>query len=290
MQHTTMTKASYAEFDEFEASLYGVNGRYMLRSAQRRDWRLRVLELNGVALMAGQEGAATIYSGAGMPGCFNLFLPLSGHECTVVDGPPVRPPRNRLDGAGPHVPYRCQPPGKLDDNLHVMRARLPVDVGTCRQCRLVMSRSQSCLDRRSTPGRLASADPAPALLCCMPRQARRSRASACASVSGTSAGSPCSTAGCSACCPARRCARRISACSGHTRPMPGLGAYSKNSSKTCVRNHQMGQALASGGSWGHEAPPTPYLLTGFGQFPTAIARDRMTEADTKAATRCCAGS
>jgi len=68
-----MTKASYAEFDEFEASLYGVNGRYMLRSAQRRDWRLRVLELNGVALMAGQEGAATIYSGAGMPGCFNLF-------------------------------------------------------------------------------------------------------------------------------------------------------------------------------------------------------------------------
>ncbi|KAI3598134.1 hypothetical protein D8I24_6000 [Cupriavidus necator H850] len=81
-----MTKASYAEFDEFEASLYGVNGRYMLRSAQRRDWRLRVLELNGVALMAGQEGAATIYSGAGMPGCFNLFLPLSGHECTVVDG------------------------------------------------------------------------------------------------------------------------------------------------------------------------------------------------------------
>jgi len=81
-----MTNASYAEFDEFEASLYGVNGRYMLRSAQRRDWRLRVLELNGVALMAGQEGAATIYSGAGMPGCFNLFLPLSGHECTVVDG------------------------------------------------------------------------------------------------------------------------------------------------------------------------------------------------------------
>ena len=36
--------------------------------------------------MPGQEGAATIYSGAGMPGCFNLFLPLSGHECTVVDG------------------------------------------------------------------------------------------------------------------------------------------------------------------------------------------------------------
>lgn len=81
-----MSEASFAEFDEFEASLHGVSGKYLLRSAQRRAWRLRVADLDGIALMTGQEGAATLYSGAGMPGCYNLFLPLSGHDCTVVDG------------------------------------------------------------------------------------------------------------------------------------------------------------------------------------------------------------
>ena len=42
-----------ADFDEFEEALYGVEGHYVLRSRQQRDWRLRVVELDGVALMFG---------------------------------------------------------------------------------------------------------------------------------------------------------------------------------------------------------------------------------------------
>lgn len=75
-----------ADFDEFEEALYGVEGRYLLRSRQQRDWRLRVVELDGVALMFGREGAGTVYSGVGLPGFFNIFLPLSRHDCTVLGG------------------------------------------------------------------------------------------------------------------------------------------------------------------------------------------------------------
>ena len=75
-----------ADFDEFEEALYGVEGHYVLRSRQQRDWRLRVVELDGVALMFGREGAGTVYSGVGLPGFFNIFLPLSRHECTVLGG------------------------------------------------------------------------------------------------------------------------------------------------------------------------------------------------------------
>jgi AraC family ethanolamine operon transcriptional activator len=75
-----------AEFDEFEAALYGVQGRYLLHGRQSRDWRLQVVDLHGVALMSGREGAGTVYHGTGLPGCFNVFVPLTGHESTVVDG------------------------------------------------------------------------------------------------------------------------------------------------------------------------------------------------------------
>lgn len=81
-----MSQLICADFDEFEEALYGVEGHYVLRSRQQRDWRLRVVELDGVALMFGREGAGTVYSGVGLPGFFNIFLPLSQHECTVLGG------------------------------------------------------------------------------------------------------------------------------------------------------------------------------------------------------------
>lgn len=77
-----------SEFDEFEESLYGVQGHYVLRTRQQRDWRLNVVDLDGVALMSGREGAGTVYTGIGLPDYFNIFVPLTGHESTVVDGHP----------------------------------------------------------------------------------------------------------------------------------------------------------------------------------------------------------
>ncbi|MBT2298129.1 helix-turn-helix domain-containing protein [Pseudomonas fluorescens] len=81
-----MSRLICADFDEFEEALYGVEGRYVLRTPQQRDWRLHVVELGGVALMFGREGAGTVYSGVGLSGFFNIFLPLSRHGCTVLGG------------------------------------------------------------------------------------------------------------------------------------------------------------------------------------------------------------
>ena len=92
-----------AEFDEFEEALYGVQGRYVLRSSQQRDWRLRIVDLNGVALMTGREGAGTVYSGIGLPGYFNIFVPLSAHLSTVVDG--QRFDRSKIGWMSPDVMF-----------------------------------------------------------------------------------------------------------------------------------------------------------------------------------------
>ncbi|MCX2900492.1 AraC family transcriptional regulator [Pseudomonas mandelii] len=81
-----MVQLICSQFDEFEEALYGVQGRYVLRTRQQRDWQLKVVDLNGVALMSGREGAGTVYTGIGLPGYFNIFVPLTGHETTVVDG------------------------------------------------------------------------------------------------------------------------------------------------------------------------------------------------------------
>ncbi len=81
-----MRKLTCREFDEFEEALYGVQGRYVLKTRQQRDWRLRIVDLGGVAVMTGREGAGTVYNGVGLADYFNIFLPLSGHETTVVDG------------------------------------------------------------------------------------------------------------------------------------------------------------------------------------------------------------
>ncbi|MFL1512808.1 AraC family transcriptional regulator [Pseudomonas prosekii] len=81
-----MVQLICSEFDEFEEALYGVQGRYVLRTRQQRDWQLNVVDLNGVALMSGSEGAGTVYTGIGLPGYFNIFVPLTAHESTVVDG------------------------------------------------------------------------------------------------------------------------------------------------------------------------------------------------------------
>lgn len=75
-----MSRLICTDFDEFEEALYGVTGRYVLRSRQQRDWQLRVVELGGVALMFGREGAGTVYSGVGLPGFFNPRVINQGDE------------------------------------------------------------------------------------------------------------------------------------------------------------------------------------------------------------------
>ena len=82
----TMISLKYPEFDEFESALRGVQGYYVLRSKESRQWRLTITELQGVSLTLACEGAANIYVGASSVDCFNLLIPLTGHEALTLDG------------------------------------------------------------------------------------------------------------------------------------------------------------------------------------------------------------
>ena len=75
-----------SQFEEFEDALRGVQGHFVLRSRKQTDWKLRVVDLNGVSLSFGQAGAAHIYNGAGLAGQFTFFVLLSRHEDFTLDG------------------------------------------------------------------------------------------------------------------------------------------------------------------------------------------------------------
>ena len=81
-----MVKLVCTEFDEFEEALSGVQGRYLLRTKPTTDWRLRIVDLGGVELMLGCEGAGNLYRGASKPGSFMFFFPLDPHHSSTVDG------------------------------------------------------------------------------------------------------------------------------------------------------------------------------------------------------------
>lgn len=81
-----MIRLNHSQFDGFAEALQGVQGQYVLRARQLCDWRLRILDLNGVTVMVGRDGAANIYSGASTPGCFTLFIPLRAHAAVTVAG------------------------------------------------------------------------------------------------------------------------------------------------------------------------------------------------------------
>lgn len=86
-----MTGLVCEEFDQFVEALSGLDGRYLLRTKQSRDWRLRMVDLNGVVLTIGHEGAGRIYNGLGLRGHFHAYLLLDGDHAVTVDGRVFRP-------------------------------------------------------------------------------------------------------------------------------------------------------------------------------------------------------
>ncbi len=89
------------DFEQFVEALPKLEGRYILRTRQSHDWRLRLLDLNGVTLMTGREGAGRVYTGSAHDS-FHAFSLLSGDESITYDG-------TRLDR---HEILWC-PPGRL---------------------------------------------------------------------------------------------------------------------------------------------------------------------------------
>ena len=89
------------DFEQFAEALPTLEGRYILRTRQSHDWRLRLLDLNGVTLMTGREGAGRVYTGSTRDS-FHAFSLLSGGESITHNGA-------RLDR---HEVLWC-PPGSL---------------------------------------------------------------------------------------------------------------------------------------------------------------------------------
>lgn len=81
-----MTRLVCTEFDEFADALPGVDGRYLLTGSAVCDWKLQVVELDGVTLMAGQDGAANLFQASCMPGVYSLFVPLETTSGVAVNG------------------------------------------------------------------------------------------------------------------------------------------------------------------------------------------------------------
>ncbi len=73
------------DFEQFAESLPKLEGRYILRTRQSHDWRLRLLDLDGVTLMTGREGAGRLYTGY-TRNSFHAFSLLSGAESLTHNG------------------------------------------------------------------------------------------------------------------------------------------------------------------------------------------------------------
>ena len=83
-----MDRLVTAKFEEFESALRGVEGRFVLRSREQTDWRLRIVDLNGVFLSFAKTGAAHFYNGAGSAGQFTFFVLSCRPEDVTLDGAP----------------------------------------------------------------------------------------------------------------------------------------------------------------------------------------------------------
>jgi len=84
-----MVRIVCKDFDEFVEALPDMRGNYVLRTRQARDWRLRVVELDGVTLATGREGAGRIYNGVGKEGYYHVFMRLDAIGEVAVDGHPM---------------------------------------------------------------------------------------------------------------------------------------------------------------------------------------------------------
>jgi AraC family ethanolamine operon transcriptional activator len=80
-----------SQFDAFEASLRGVDGRFLPIGRSSREWCLDVLGLGGIALMEGRNGTRVVYHGACLPNAYGLFLPVDGFEHLKTNGVPMAP-------------------------------------------------------------------------------------------------------------------------------------------------------------------------------------------------------
>lgn len=81
-----MLRLECSDFGEFAEALSGVDGRYLRMGTSQQQWRLEVVELDGVTVMLGQDGAANLFQASCQAGVHSLFVPLSPDGSVSVGG------------------------------------------------------------------------------------------------------------------------------------------------------------------------------------------------------------
>lgn len=81
-----MQKIIASDFEEFVQSLAGLQGRYLLKTAQTKAWELSFSQLPGLTLAMGDEGGGRIYSGLAEDDAFHFFLLRGSGVDVTIDG------------------------------------------------------------------------------------------------------------------------------------------------------------------------------------------------------------
>jgi AraC family ethanolamine operon transcriptional activator len=79
----------FRDFDEFVASVQGVDSTMLLQNPARHSWEIRAAEISGNRVQLGRMGSGNIVEGQSWKDGYLLYLPLSGACAHATNGVPI---------------------------------------------------------------------------------------------------------------------------------------------------------------------------------------------------------
>ena len=81
-----MQVAHYRDFDEFVASVQGVDSTMLLHNPERHSWDLGAADISGNRVQLGRMGSGNIVEGQSSKDGYLIYLPLSDTCAQVANG------------------------------------------------------------------------------------------------------------------------------------------------------------------------------------------------------------
>lgn len=81
-----MIHTKFFGYDAIEEGSSGLQGRYLLTMPSKSQWTLNLLDMGGVQMALGHDGAGGIYEGISATGKFSLCVPLSRIDSVAING------------------------------------------------------------------------------------------------------------------------------------------------------------------------------------------------------------
>lgn len=85
-----MQSERFTDFDEFSASVRGVDSRMMIQNPARYGWDINAAEVSGIRVQVGRLGSGNIIEGQSWTDGYLLYLPLSDTCAYSANGTPIR--------------------------------------------------------------------------------------------------------------------------------------------------------------------------------------------------------